>query len=139
MPPSPRRGKAKKPAEGRGFQHYSNKSILEVLDLAVQYGGNVEADGHLAAERIAPAVRDHAVPPLFFPRDSLGGKPEGVRLPRLHLDKAGITVLALRNDIRLAEGGGVVLCENFIAMFFQIFAGEGLSLPSQNFFTKVFL
>ena len=117
----------------------SNKGVLEILDLAVQNGGDIEADGHLAAEHIAPKVRDHAIPPLFLARDGLGGEPEGVRFPRLDFHEASVAVAALRDNIRFAEGGRIILLQNFIAVLFQVFAGEGLSLPSQKFFTNVFL
>ena len=114
----------------------SAEGVLEVVDLVAEQGGDVEADGRFVAQRGAIIARDPAVALLLLPRDRLRGQPEGVALARLDLHETDV-LPPLRHDVRLAEGGLVVARYDLVSVSDEIAAGRVLSLPSQNFVTKV--
>lgn len=111
------------------------KCVFEIFDPLFGNRSDVEAEIHFPLAGAYEVAGDEPIPLLLLLVYRLcGGIACGY--PRFYLDKA-IGILFARHDIRFPEGRFVVTFENFISVFFEIFYGEFLTLPSQNFFMNV--
>ena len=114
----------------------SDECALEVFELPFENGRHVVADGDFPPLARAEEARDQAVTLLLGARDRLRRERKDVARARLDLDEA-VRPLVKGDDVRFAEGRLIVARNDAVAAPLQIFADEGLSLPSQNFVTKV--
>lgn len=131
---------AKPPETDRGApsarRKQLNVSVFEIFDFLSADGSDIETAGHFLPPQRAEILRDEPIPAPFFAVHRLGGQSVHVARPRFHFHEAIVPVFQ-RNDIRLAEGGLIIALYEFVTVFFEVFAGEILSLPSQNLVTKV--